>query len=231
MNYAFHEIESEEGHWNAGGRRIRTRPQAAPQGGLFPRSTHRQHAGSAHRDGADDGGAGNKVERAPPRVATGGQAEIDMRFTTLTRMADHLMIYKYVVKNTARKHGMTATFMPKPLFEDNASGMHVHQSLWKGDTQPFLQRGALCGFERARALLHRRPAEARLGALRAVRADHELVSPAGSRLRGANQPGLFTAQPLRLLRIPMYSPNPRAKRVEFRSPDPRVTAIWRSPRC
>ena len=56
-----------------------------------------------------------------------------MRFDTLTHMADNVMIYKYVVKNVARKHGMTATFMPKPLFEDNASGMHVHQSLWKGE--------------------------------------------------------------------------------------------------
>ena len=60
-----------------------------------------------------------------------------MRFTTLTRMADNLMIYKYVVKNTAHQNGMTATFMPKPLFEDNASGMHVHQSLWKGETNLF----------------------------------------------------------------------------------------------
>ena len=60
-----------------------------------------------------------------------------MRFTKLTRMADNLMLYKYVIKNTARKHSMTATFMPKPLFEDNASGMHVHQSLWKGNTNLF----------------------------------------------------------------------------------------------
>ena len=60
-----------------------------------------------------------------------------MRFTSLTRMADNLMIYKNVVKNVARKHGMTATFMPKPLFEDNASGMHVHQSIWNGSTNLF----------------------------------------------------------------------------------------------
>ena len=64
-------------------------------------------------------------------VATGGQCEIDMRFGTLTRMADQVMTYKYVVKNMARKHGKTATFMPKPLFGDNGSGMHTHQSLWK----------------------------------------------------------------------------------------------------
>jgi hypothetical protein len=74
---------------------------------------------------------GIPIEAHHHEVATAGQAEIDMRFTSLTRMADNLMIYKNVVKNVARKHGMTATFMPKPLFEDNASGMHVHQSIWK----------------------------------------------------------------------------------------------------
>src|ERR1700745_1153086 len=80
---------------------------------------------------------GIPIEAHPHEVATAGQAEIDMRFTTLTRMADNLMIYKYVVKNTARQRGMTATFMPKPLFEDNASGMPVHQSLWKSETNLF----------------------------------------------------------------------------------------------
>src|SRR5258705_2850575 len=80
---------------------------------------------------------GIQIEAHHHEVATAGQAEIDMRFTTLTRMADNLMLYKYVVKNVACKHGMTATFMPKPLFEDNASGMHVHQSLWQGQTKLF----------------------------------------------------------------------------------------------
>src|ERR1700722_10904124 len=80
---------------------------------------------------------GIAIEAHHHEVATGGQNEIDMRFTTLTRMDDNLMIYKYVVKNPARQHGMTATFMPKPLFEDNASGMHVHQSLWKGESNLF----------------------------------------------------------------------------------------------
>jgi Glutamine synthetase, catalytic domain len=80
------------------------------------------------------------IEAQHHEVATGGQNEIDMRFATLTRMADNLMIYKYVVKNTARQHGMTATFKPKPLFEDNASGMHVHQSLWKDETNLFYDK-------------------------------------------------------------------------------------------
>src|SRR5258707_5265385 len=74
---------------------------------------------------------GVKIERHHHEVATAGQAEIDYRFDTLVRSADAMMVYRYVVKNIARKHGKTATFMPKPLFGDNGSGMHTHQSLWK----------------------------------------------------------------------------------------------------
>ena len=78
---------------------------------------------------------GLTVEAHHHEVATGGQCEIDLEFSPLLKMADDMMKYKYVVKNVARQHGMTATFMPKPLFEDNGSGMHVHQSVWKdGDT-------------------------------------------------------------------------------------------------
>src|SRR4029434_574108 len=74
---------------------------------------------------------GVRVEVHHHEVATGGHAEIDMRFDTLTKMADKVLWYKYCAKNTARKWGKTATFMPKPLFQDNGSGMHTHQSLWK----------------------------------------------------------------------------------------------------
>ena len=80
---------------------------------------------------------GVEIEVHHHEVATAGQAEIDMRFDTLLRMADKVMIYKYIVKNVARKNGLTATFMPKPLFGDNGTGMHVHQSLWKGDKNVF----------------------------------------------------------------------------------------------
>ncbi len=73
-------------------------------------------------------------------MATGGQCEIDMRFGSLVQMADNVLKYKYVVKNIARKHGKTATFMPKPLFGDNGSGMHVHFSLWKGGEEPLRRR-------------------------------------------------------------------------------------------
>src|SRR5205814_9776389 len=74
---------------------------------------------------------GVKIEVHHHEVASGGQTEVDMRFNTLTKMADSVLWYKYCAKNTAQKHGKTATFMPKPLFQDNGSGMHTHQSLWK----------------------------------------------------------------------------------------------------
>ena len=78
---------------------------------------------------------GLTVEAHHHEVATGGQQEIDLEFAPLVSMADDLMKYKYVVKNVAKLHGLSATFMPKPLFGDNGSGMHVHQSIWKdGDT-------------------------------------------------------------------------------------------------
>src|SRR6266516_3743180 len=84
---------------------------------------------------------GDAVEAHHHEDATGGQGEIDMRFAALTRMADNVMIYKYVVKNVARQRGMTATFMTKPLFGDNGSGMHVHQSIWKGERPIFAGDG------------------------------------------------------------------------------------------
>ena len=142
-----------------------------------------------------------------------------MRFTTLTRMADNLMMYKYVVKNVARKHGMTATFMPKPLFEDNASGMHVHQSIWKGNTNLFhgtqyAELSELGRFYIGGLLKH---AWALCGLCAPTTNSYRRLVP------GYEAPiNLVYSQRNRsaCCRIPMYSPNPRAKRVEFRSPDP-----------
>ena len=114
-------------------------------------------------------------------VSSGGQGEIDMRFQPLLQMADQMMIYKYVVKNTARAAGKTATFMPKPIFEENGSGMHVHQSLWK-DGEPLMYgAGRLRAPERPGQALHRRPARPRAGAAGVLRADDELVPAAGAR--------------------------------------------------
>jgi glutamine synthetase len=162
---------------------------------------------------------GIQIEAHHHEVATAGQAEIDMRFTTLTRMADNLMMYKYVVKNVARKHGMTATFMPKPLFEDNASGMHVHQSVWKGNTNLFHGTQYAELSELGRFYIG--------GLLRHAWALCGLCAPTTNSYRrlvpGYEAPiNLVYSQRNRsaCCRIPMYSPNPRAKRVEFRSPDP-----------
>ena len=80
---------------------------------------------------------GIDIEVHHHEVATAGQGEIDMRYRALTRMADQVMLHKYILKNVARDHGKSATFMPKPLFEDNGSGMHTHQSLWKNGTNLF----------------------------------------------------------------------------------------------
>src|SRR2546430_4492033 len=85
--------------------------------------------------------SGIDVEVHHHEVGTAGQTEIDMRFTTLTRMADQLMMYKYIVKNVCHQHGYTATFMPKPMFGDNGSGMHVHMSLWKDAKNLFFEIG------------------------------------------------------------------------------------------
>jgi glutamine synthetase len=163
---------------------------------------------------------GIQIEAHHHEVATAGQAEIDMRFTKLTRMADNLMLYKYVIKNTARKHGMTATFMPKPLFEDNASGMHVHQSLWKGNINLFHSDGHYANLsDVARHYIG--------GLLKHAWALCAFCAPTTNSYRrlvpGYEAPiNLVYSQRNRsaCCRIPMYSPNPRAKRVEFRTPDP-----------
>ena len=131
-------------------------------------------------------------------VATAGQCEIDLRFQSLTRMADQVMTYKYVVKNVARAHGKIVTFMPKPIFGDNGSGHALHQSLWKEGTPLMADKSRLRRALAARPRLHRRPARARAGAARLLRADDELVPPARAGLRGAGEPRLLAAQPLGL---------------------------------
>jgi len=138
INYAYHEIDSKEGIWNSGkeeGPNLGHKPRQKE--GYFPVPPIDSMQDLRSEMALTMESLGIPIEAHHHEVATAGQAEIDMRFTTLTRMADNLMIYKYVVKNVAHKHDMTATFMPKPLFEDNASGMHVHQSLWKGSTNLF----------------------------------------------------------------------------------------------
>ncbi|HWV99495.1 MAG TPA: type I glutamate--ammonia ligase [Candidatus Acidoferrum sp.] len=162
---------------------------------------------------------GVKIERQHHEVATGGQAEIDYRFETLVKSADAMMVYKHVVKNTAKKHGKTACFMPKPLFGDNGSGMHTHQSLWKKGKPLFA--GKEYGGLSELALYYVG------GLLKHARALCAICNPTTNsykRLVPGYEAPVNLAYSARnrsaAVRIPTYSENPKAKRIEYRPPDP-----------
>ncbi len=163
---------------------------------------------------------GIEIEVQHHEVATAGQAEIDMRFDTLLKMADKLMLYKYVVKNVARSNGYTATFMPKPIFQDNGSGMHVHQSLWKAGKPLFYQKGTYAELsDMARWYIG--------GIIKHARSVLAFGAPTTNSYKrlvpGYEAPvNLVYSQRNRsaACRIPTYSSSPKAKRVEFRCPDP-----------
>jgi glutamine synthetase len=162
---------------------------------------------------------GCEIETQHHEVATAGQAEIDMKFDSLTRMGDKLMAYKYVVRNVARRHGKTVTFMAKPLFKDNGSGMHVHLSLWKGD-KPLFAGNAYAGLSSLALNFIG-------GVLRHASAVLAFTNPTTNSYKrlvpGFEAPvNLAYSQRNRsaAVRIPMYSPSPKAKRIEFRCPDP-----------
>ncbi len=164
--------------------------------------------------------AGIEVEMQHHEVGTGGQSEIDMKFDTLLTMADNLQKYKYIIKNTAFQNGYTVTFMPKPLFQDNGSGMHVHQSLWKGGQPLFFDEKGYGGLsEMATYYIG--------GILKHAPALLAICAPTTNSYRRL-VPGYEA--PINLIysarnrsacvRIPMVSKSPKAKRIEFRAPDP-----------
>jgi glutamine synthetase len=163
---------------------------------------------------------GVPVEVHHHEVGTAGQGEIDLRFGPLTKMADSLLYYKYIIRNVCQKHGKTATFMPKPIFGDNGSGMHTHQSLWKGETNLFWdEKGYGQISEMARHYIG--------GLLRHAPALLALCAPTTNSYRrlvpGYEAPvNLVYSQRNRsaAVRIPIYSKSPKSKRVEFRCPDP-----------
>ncbi len=128
-------------------------------------------------------------------VATGGQCEIDQRFDTLVKSADNMMLYKYVIRNVAYQYGKSVTFMPKPLFGDNGSGMHTHQSLWK-DGKPLFAGDGYAGLEPDGAVLHCGTVEARAGAVGDDRANDEQLQATGAGLRSAGESGVFAPQSL-----------------------------------
>ncbi|MFN3479416.1 MAG: type I glutamate--ammonia ligase [Thermodesulfovibrionales bacterium] len=159
------------------------------------------------------------VEREHHEVATAGQAEIDMRFDSLVRMADKLMLFKYIIKNVAKRHGKTVTFMPKPIFGDNGSGMHTHQSIWKDGKPLFAGKGYAGLSDTALYYIG--------GILKHAKSLAALTNPTTNSYKRLT-PG-FEA-PVNLaysarnrsasIRIPTYSPSPKAKRCEVRFPDP-----------
>ncbi|HEY7537944.1 MAG TPA: type I glutamate--ammonia ligase [Gaiellaceae bacterium] len=218
VNGAHYEVDSCEGHWNSAtpglGYTVREKE------GYFPPPPHDTLNDLRSEMVLTLERLGIPCEFHHHEVATAGQCEIDMRFATLTRMADQVMTYKYVVKNIAWRAGKTATFMPKPLFGDNGSGMHTHQSLWQDGSTLMADEGGYAGLsELARCYVG--------GLLAHAPALLAFCAPTTNSYRrlvpGYEAPvNLVYSQRNRsaCIRIPMYSTSPKAKRIEFRCPDP-----------
>jgi len=215
-----YEIDSNEGAWNtARFEEPNLGYKPSFKGGYFPVSPTDTLQDIRGEMVTEMRKVGIVVEAHHHEVATAGQSEIDMRFDTLLRMADHLMWYKYICKNVGRKHGKTVTFMPKPIFEDNGSGMHTHVSMWK-DGKPLFAGQEYAGL--SRMALH-----AAGGILKHAPAILAFAAPTTNSYRRL-VPGFEAPVNLCMsarnrsaaLRIPMYSTRPKAKRLEFRCPDP-----------
>ncbi len=216
---SFYKVDSEEAPWNSGNIEGRGFPMKF-KGGYFPvsPSDKLQDVRSDMLLRLFD--VGIHVEVHHHEVGGAGQCEIDMKFDTLKVMADKLQKYKYVVKNTAYQHGLIATFMPKPIFGDNGSGMHVHISIWKnGDTLMYDEGGYAGLSETARFMVG--------GILKHAAALLAFCAPSTNSYRrlvpGYEAPiNLMYSQRNRsaCVRIPMYSKSKKAKRIEFRAPDP-----------
>ncbi len=222
QNEGYYHIDSIEGAWNTGrveeggNRGYKTRYK----GGYFPVPPVDHYADLRDQITLALDALGLQVERAHHEVGTAGQAEINYRFDSLMKSADKVQVFKYVVKNVAWVNGKTATFMPKPLFGDNGSGMHCHQSLWKdGDPLFYDERGYGGLSDIARwyigGLLHHAPS---LLAFTnpTVNSYHRLVpgyeAPVNLVYSARNRSAC--------VRIPVTGSNPKAKRIEFRVPDP-----------
>ena len=224
INEAFHHIDSYEGAWNTGiekdadgtpNRGYRTRVK----GGYFPVSPTDQYADLRDEMVMKLEQVGLVVERAHHEVGTAGQMEINYRFSDILHAGDDLMKFKYVIKNTAWQGGKTATFMPKPLFGDNGSGMHVHQSLWKDGVPLFFGEGYGDLSDMARwyvgGLLKHAPSllaftNPTVNSYRRLVPGYE--APVNLVYSARNRSAC--------IRIPITGSNPKAKRIEFRCPDP-----------
>ncbi len=220
-NFGFYYLDYVEGDWNTG-------KEEKPNLGYKPRYKEGYFPVPPHDTLQDVRSeiiltlrrVGVPVEVHHHEVATAGQCEIDMRYASLTKMADNVMWYKYVVKNTARKYNKVATFMPKPIFKDNGSGMHVHQSIWKTgknlfyDGKGYALTSEMCRWYIGGLLKH---AHALMAFCAPTTNSYKRLVP------GYEAPvNLVYSQRNRsaACRIPMYTSNPNAKRIEFRCPDP-----------
>jgi glutamine synthetase len=219
-NRAFYEIDSVEGIWNTG-------RDECPNLGYKPR--HKEgYFPVPPMDKFQDirtemvltlEKLGIAVEAQHHEVATAGQSEIDMRFQPLLQMSDQLMWFKYVLKNVAYRHGHTLTFMPKPLFEDNGTGMHTHISIWNGD-KPLFAGDKYAGISQ--------DALYAIGGIlkhcKAICAFSNPTTNSYKRLVPGFEAPVNLAYSSRnrsaAIRLPMYSESPKAKRIEFRTPDP-----------
>ncbi len=229
-NEGFYQVDSVEGFWNSGdGARPNLGYKPRYKEGYFPvpPMDHMQDIRSEMVKILQQ--VGIEVEVHHHEVGTAGQTEIDMRYQTLTRMADQMLLYKYVVKNVARKRGKTVTMMPKPIFMDNGSGMHVHQSLWKRGKNVFYDPhnyGLIS--DTARYYIG--------GLLKHADALCAFIAPTTNSYRrlvpGYEAPiNLVYSQRNRsaCVRIPMYTTSEKAKRLEFRTPDPSCNPYYAFP--
>jgi glutamine synthetase len=216
---SYYFVDSEEGIWNAGQEGMNLGSKIRYKEGYFPVAPVDTQQDIRTEMILEMENAGIVVEKHHHEVATAGQAEIDVRFDTMVKMADWMMMYKYIVKNVARRHNKTATFMPKPIFGDNGSGMHTHQSIWK-DGKPLFAGKEYAGVSQMcihyiGGILKHAPALAAFtnpttNSYKRLTPGYEapVLLAYSSRNRSAG------------IRIPMYSPSPKAKRIEVRFPDP-----------
>ncbi|MBI3333774.1 MAG: type I glutamate--ammonia ligase, partial [Candidatus Omnitrophica bacterium] len=220
-NSSYYFVDSVEGDWNTG-RDEKPNLGYKPRykEGYFPVPPHDIFQDIRSEIMNKARAAGVPVEKHHHEVATAGQAEIDMRYSTLTKMADHLLMLKYVIKNVARKHGKVATYMPKPLFGDNGSGMHTHQSLAKGGANLFFDKNGY-------ALISQTAKWYIGGLLKHAPAILAFAAPTTNsykRLVPGYEAPVNLAYSARnrsaICRIPVYVDYPKSKRVEFRAPDP-----------
>jgi glutamine synthetase len=221
----YYHVDSDEGIWNTGqefnlegGLNLGYKPRSKQ--GYFPVPPMDSQNDLRSEMVAEMIALGMDIECQHHEVATAGQAEIDMGYGPLVKMADQLLLYKYVIKMVAARNDKTVTFMPKPLFMDNGSGMHVHSSLWKGATNVMYDEKGYAGLSEAAkyyigGILKHAPAILAFAAP-TTNSYRRLVpgyeAPVNLAYSARNRSAA--------VRIPMYSASPKAKRVEFRCPDP-----------